>query len=233
MGFERSSFIPNAEEQSGIALEKELFGGINLSRYQELATDALVTEKLKAQGKSLTVEDIKKRNKEMYDDLKKGANLEYLRNTHNPILSKDEMFDIIKRSQVNQAPRPFIADMKKAFAERVGVEDEAVNFYSALGTNADYCGVDGIFSINIQGYNFDIAVDLTKKSEDEKNLDIHNKINRGGKYFGDVILSFSNHDDDYSRERDADLLPGFAEQLFEHLKFLVNKHNEQFAQQNN
>lgn len=232
MGFERSSFIPNVEEQSGIALEKELLGGLDLSRYKELATDSLITEKLREQGKSLTVQDIKKRSKDMYNDLKKDANLEFLRNVRNPILSKDEMFNIIKRSQINQAPRPFIADMKKAFVARVGFDNSAVSFYSALGTNADYCGVDGIFSINIQGYNFDIAIDLTKKSETEKNIDIHKKINRGGKYFGDVILSFSNHDD-YSRERDADLLPKFTEQLFEHLKYLINEHNKRIEHQNN
>ncbi len=225
MGFENNFFNNRGEEKSGVALEQEFFGGIDQGLYKKLAIEALAGERLKEKGMRLAIKDIKSRNMEMYNGLIEEARLEYLRNIRNPILTKEGMFEIVKRSQSGRPSTPFISDMKKSLAARLKLEPKAVNFYSALGTNADYCGVDGIFSINLQGYNFDIAVDITKESTETKMANAQEKMARGGKYFGDVVFSLSNHEDDYNPERDAELIPKFTKDLVENLKEQVNEFN--------
>jgi hypothetical protein len=228
-----SSFkIERPEEQSGAILEQNLLGKPDLGRYKDLVVESLISENLKNRRLNLTAKDIKARNKAEYQELEDVARLEYLKNIRNPILGKKEMFDIIKRSQINQPERPFVTDMKNILVQRLRLESKDIEFYSALGTNADYCGVDGIFTIHRQGHTFDVAVDLTKKPIEEKELDIREKRAAGGKYFSDVIFSFNNNfENNYSPERDAELLDGFKNEIVNHLKKEIREHNEEVERQ--
>ncbi|PIT94504.1 hypothetical protein COT98_03235 [Candidatus Falkowbacteria bacterium CG10_big_fil_rev_8_21_14_0_10_39_9] len=225
MGFGRFASIETAVEQSGVALERELLGEMDERKYQELATEALAREAIKAEGLHLSLKEIKARSRAKYEEINDKAASEFLQNKHNPILSPAEMFDCVKKSQPGGPDRPFIADMKKALVARLKVEDKDVKFSSALGSNADYCGVDGIFTVVRQGHTFDIAIDITKKTKEEKNLDISQKMARGGKYLGDAIFSFSNREDDYVPERDADLIPVFVKEIIDVMRRQISEHN--------
>jgi len=225
MSFDRVASIENAVESSGVALEQELLGGMDSGKYEKLAIEALAREEIKAEGLHLSLREIGARSRAKYEELNSKAASEFLKNRHNPILSPEEMFDLVKRSQSNRPDRPFIADMKKALAARLKIDNKDVKFSSALGTNADYCGVDGIFTVVRQGHTFDIAVDITKKTKEEKSLDISQKIARGGKCLGDAIFSFSEREDDYVPDRDADLIPVFVKEVIDVIRRQINEYN--------
>lgn len=205
------------EEASGVALEKEIFGDINLDLYKELVVKLLATKELEKVSHNLKLKDIKFRNRELYNSVTEKARSEYLHNLRNPVLDEAVLFEIIKQCQPGRKPSLFIVDLKKSLAEKLGVEVGAISFYSSLGTNADFCGVDGIFTINTKSGSFDVSVDITLKSEAQKSLEIKEKIAGGGKYWGNVILSFDGHEANYSPERDADLLTKFTNKINEYL----------------
>ncbi|MFA5420583.1 MAG: hypothetical protein WC280_00970 [Patescibacteria group bacterium] len=250
----------NIEGKSGVELELNYLGNIKNGTYNKKTKEALydvfIAEEFSKSGSRGIVSannlvEVKKQRKALYEELKSHVesgvervfNERVVKNRHKYLkeISIEDQFKIVEGSQVNEdpsdPPTEFAGDLHATIASKMNLEDYSdLEYYSAVGSHLDYCGVDGFFKFkktekNGEPFSIRVAFDLTMDTEENKKNKINEKTRNGGKYLADIILyskkesyreAKSNFDteEDFKKGRamDEKMINSFADKIIEAAK---------------
>lgn len=152
------------------------------------------------------LEEIDKIVKKIIEERVVGERYRYLKD-----LKIEDQFDIIEKSQgqdfePSEPKTDFANDLHATIAEELKLENfDDLEYYTAINTHLDNCGVDGFFKFKYQnekGEEMSIRVcfDLTTNTPEEKNKQFLDKKRAGEKILTDVTLFLSEEDIENMKE---------------------------------
>jgi hypothetical protein len=248
--FVSESSLRQGKEQMGKALEKECLEEVNARAYVNEVTEYLRDEFWKKKlgndyrqkrRRLLTgLSDVYNSIKTEAEDYAKGiVDSRVRKDRHRAILTEDELYTVIERSQpFNNPAHPniqFAKDLqatisKKVEAQKLPVDYKNIEYYTAVNSNLDAFGIDAFLKFKYtdkagKSQICRVAFDLTADTVEGKNQKIQEKIAAGGRYLADTILYLTGQED-YVSSRDQGKTEEFSNQVISILKNKINQVNK-------
>lgn len=240
----------NFEQRKGAEQEINYLGSIDGSKYAENVKnkliDSFVIKNLAKSGRRKYYEakkdwawlkeekgdsDVVKRLlKDVTTNVDRVMNIKVIKNRHKYLyeISKEDQFRIIEKSQRGSDPSDpstrFANDLHAEIIIKMKESDYSVlEYYTAQGTNLDYCGVDAFFKYMYIGKDgkrdfVRVCLDLTSNTWENKSILSKEKTMAGGESLTDVILFIEDENYDRSKEKNKKMRGDFAEQIIKVIK---------------